>query len=209
MSYEITVKNVTERLTKYPELLIQEHTFYPPLVGAAEKRTYSYWAEKPKNRHIGNLPPTHLRKMIKEGKLVIWENLSKYGGHYTFYYRYYCLPVSKEMLPTPTVEGNNNRKGLSAKSGNGLATAVKLFATPTAQDAKNSSLPPSQAKRDNLAGDLLRANQTGKLNPEFVEWMMSYPIGWTELPPEEKATGKKTKRQRRPSTRTTKIEKID
>ncbi len=28
------------------------------------------------------------------------------------------------MLPTPTVTGNNNRKGLSAQSGDGLATAI-------------------------------------------------------------------------------------
>lgn len=38
------------------------------------------------------------------------------------------------MLPTPTLTGNNNRKGLSEKSGDGLATVVRgLMPTPAAQ----------------------------------------------------------------------------
>jgi hypothetical protein len=26
---------------------------------------------------------------------------------------------------------------------------------------------------------------TGKVNPEFLEWLMGFPIGHTELPPSE------------------------
>jgi hypothetical protein len=41
-----------------------------------------------------------------------------------------------EMLPTPTVNGNHNRAGLSEKSGDGLATALSkgLISTPQARD---------------------------------------------------------------------------
>ena len=39
------------------------------------------------------------------------------------------------LWPTPTVCGNYNRKGLSAKSGDGLATAVNMWQTPVADDA--------------------------------------------------------------------------
>jgi hypothetical protein len=35
------------------------------------------------------------------------------------------------LWPTPTVSGNHNRKGSSVKSGDGLATAVKQWPTPT------------------------------------------------------------------------------
>ena len=42
------------------------------------------------------------------------------------------------LWPTPTVNGNNNRAGLSSKSGDGLATAVRMWATPNTMD----SLPP-------------------------------------------------------------------
>lgn len=33
-------------------------------------------------------------------------------------------PVARSVLPTPTVKGNHNKAGLTARSGDGLATAV-------------------------------------------------------------------------------------
>lgn len=91
------------------------------------------------------------------------------------------VAMMEGLYPTPTVHGNYNKKGASKNSGNGLATFVKLFPTPTAQDAKNSTLPPSQKGRDSIPGMLLTEGVTGKLNPQWVEWLMGYPIGWTEL----------------------------
>ena len=58
---------------------------------------------------------------------------------------------------------------------------IWFFPTPLATDANNTSLPPSQIKRAGMAGELLRAGVTGKINPEYVEWLMGFPIGWTEL----------------------------
>lgn len=66
-----------------------------------------------------------------------------------------------------------------------LGRLVKLMPTPTAQDAKNSTLPRSLRSRDTIPGALLREGHTGELNPEFCEWLMGYPIGWTELPDAE------------------------
>ena len=40
------------------------------------------------------------------------------------------------LWPTPTVHGNNNRAGLSEKSGDGLQTAVRLWPTPRAGDGR-------------------------------------------------------------------------
>lgn len=87
------------------------------------------------------------------------------------------------MIPTPTVCGNYNRKGASKTSGDGLATFVAKWPTPTAQDAKNSTLPPSQMGRDSIPGALLRNGEKagGQLNPTWVEWLMGWPIGATEL----------------------------
>jgi len=44
----------------------------------------------------------------------------------------------KSVWPTPTVDGNYNRKGLSPTSGDGLATSVKaaMLPTPTVADAE-------------------------------------------------------------------------
>jgi len=86
------------------------------------------------------------------------------------------------LIPTVTVNGNNNRKGLSPKSGDGLATYCKLLPTPTtprANDSNNTAgkYYPTQ-KQPGLS--ILTAGTDGQLNPLFVEEMMGYPIGWTE-----------------------------
>lgn len=63
-------------------------------------------------------------------------------------------------------------------------TCVKgssLLPTPTANDAKNTTLPLSQKARDSVPGALLREGVSGQLNPEFCEWLMGYPTGWTAL----------------------------
>ena len=108
--------------------------------------------------------------------------------------------VVARMLPTPNAGLFNDsespqswlerreRVKLTANNGNGtgmpLAVAVKLLPTPTTNDSKNASLPPSQADRDGLAGAMLRNDSipTGAatyLNPCFVEEMMGFPVGWT------------------------------
>ena len=85
------------------------------------------------------------------------------------------------LLPTLTVCGNYNRKGASATSGNGLATALKKWPTLTCQDAKNNGAP-SQMERNTKP---LNAEVGGPLNPEWCEWFMGFPVGWTELKPLE------------------------
>jgi len=127
------------------------------------------------------------------------------------------------LWPTPTVCGNYNRKGLSATSGDGLATAVKMwptpdtcaggtgpsqmkrnqprlqdavkFATPCARDWKEQTLSMSLAKAH---GNTEKSRQLprqlsaecpelhgGQLNPTWVEWLMGWPLGWTDLKPLE------------------------
>lgn len=57
--------------------------------------------------------------------------------------------------------------------------------TTRAQDAKNSTLPVSQRDRDSIPGYLLSNVESpgGQLNPDWVEWLMNWPIGWTDLGP--------------------------
>ena len=85
-----------------------------------------------------------------------------------------ALSRAVKMWPTPTVHGNTNRKGMSARSGDGLATAVKNYPTPVARDWKGQGYP----------GQLPTVIR-GPLNPEWVEWLMGFPIGWTALQPLE------------------------
>ena len=52
-----------------------------------------------------------------------------------------------------------------------------LWPTPTAQDAKNNG-SASQHERNTKP---LNAEVGGPLNPMFVEWIMGWPLGWTDL----------------------------
>jgi len=56
-----------------------------------------------------------------------------------------------DLWPTPTVKGNYNKAGLTQKSGDGLATAV------------------------------LKAKDCGPLNPSWVELLMGFDLGHTEV----------------------------
>jgi hypothetical protein len=90
------------------------------------------------------------------------------------------LPLFVQLFPTPTVCGNYNRKGSSAKSGDGLATAVKMFPTPTVNDSKNDN-PPSQKAENGRRSDELNVAAGGALNPAWMEWLMGFLNGWTDI----------------------------
>ena len=52
-----------------------------------------------------------------------------------------------------------------------------MLPTPTVQDASNNG-GPSQSQRNTPP---LNSVAGGKLNPQWVEWLMGFPIGWTDL----------------------------
>ena len=90
-----------------------------------------------------------------------------------------------DLWPTPTVNGNYNRAGLSAKSGDGLATAVakaEMWPTPTARDA-------TRGRGWDGPGRPLSETVGGLLNPTWVEWLMGFPSGWTDLGPSATPSG--------------------
>src|SRR5690606_13300129 len=74
-----------------------------------------------------------------------------------------------KMWPTPTASETTAREGIKItqtgrrKTKNGgshsldLATTVKLWPTPAAQDAKNATMPPSQINRDTVPGAVMRS----------------------------------------------------
>nr|WP_321503868.1 DNA cytosine methyltransferase [uncultured Dethiosulfovibrio sp.] len=82
--------------------------------------------------------------------------------------------------PTPSVCGNNNRKGLSPNSGDGLATSVKLWLTPktTTGGGKPERSTPGGGLRK--IEDQVAQVSSGQLNPDWVECLMGFPLGWTD-----------------------------
>ena len=89
------------------------------------------------------------------------------------------------LWPTPRAAANENRQTkptpsqLAGTHGRSLGAAVNtpsMWPTPTVQDAANNG-GPSQMRRNTKP---LNAEVGGKLNPEWVEWLMNWPPGWTD-----------------------------
>lgn len=97
--------------------------------------------------------------------------------------------------PTPTIRGNNNRKGLTKDSGDGLATAVKRhLPTPAQRDYRYPNSKSYSERGGGSNGEQLPNHVGGPLNPPWVEWLMGFPIGWTELDPSEMPLSRRSRR---------------
>ena len=106
--------------------------------------------------------------------------------------------IGSGLLPTPVANENGNYKqleqGIKTRE-SGVKIHVDLYSmfrmgllpTPTVNDMKNASLPPSQIDRNDsivkrVLQDNPQAGKTSQLNPQFVAEMMGFPVDWTELP---------------------------
>lgn len=79
------------------------------------------------------------------------------------------------------------------KPGPSLGIAVRMWPTPTAGDAKSSGsrntatskARPGVSLVDAVRGDGGKGRRNspsiGSLNPNWVDWLMGYPAGWTDL----------------------------
>lgn len=117
------------------------------------------------------------------------------------------LAKAAKLWPTPTGQDGENNGGPSQYSRNSapLNVAVKLFPTPTGDDANNvkrasgsfQSLSrevqmfptPTSGNGENAHGQIPgnfreameKIGVSGSLNPDWVEWLMGFPIGHTAL----------------------------
>jgi len=94
------------------------------------------------------------------------------------------LQMAAKTWPTPTLHGNHNRKGASPTSGDGLATAVRRWPTPSASDHRNRGnlSNPAIQRRVKIGKQIMLSmsvsNESGYLNPTWVEWLMGFPLCW-------------------------------
>jgi hypothetical protein len=87
------------------------------------------------------------------------------------------------MWPTPRAsdgsKGGPNQRG--SKGDLMLSSAVHQFPTPCARDWKSGT-----GAQERLGHALpLSSAIGGQLNPPWTEWLMGWPIGWTDLRPLE------------------------
>lgn len=94
----------------------------------------------------------------------------------------HTLENDGSYLPTPTtIEGGRNKSasaGAKIRPSLGMMARKNLWPTPCARDWKDNGKSPSELARNSLA---LSSAVGGKLNPQFVEWLMGYNTDHTEL----------------------------
>ena len=103
--------------------------------------------------------------------------------------------VGRREWPTPTTQEIEHPNALwnekmrrvapngSTHSMN-LADAVQKWNTPQAHDAKHLYSKPKPSGQQMLSNQIYKHDPTpagGKLNPMWVEWLMGFPLGWTDL----------------------------
>lgn len=101
----------------------------------------------------------------------------------TVYQREPLAPLTREtgsgLWPTPLASSGNG-VGRFGTGGPNPQTKVyeeqkKLFPTPTTKGLDGGSSSRAAAKK---AGTWI---PSGRLNPTWVEWLMGFPLGWTDL----------------------------
>jgi hypothetical protein len=97
-----------------------------------------------------------------------------------------------KLWPTPLAsDGNMTNNPRKDGRQDQLPNAVARFPTPTKSDHKGSG--PTMLRSDGkMRGDRLDyalernpdgSSTGGQLNPTWVEWLMGWPLGWTDLKP--------------------------
>jgi len=89
------------------------------------------------------------------------------------------MMAERALWQTPTVTSLWNRAGISAKSGDGLSTAVQRWPTPASRDFRHPNALSFAERGGETKGEQLPNAIGGPLNPDWVEWLMGFPIGWT------------------------------
>ena len=108
----------------------------------------------------------------------------------------------KKMYPTPVAKDNcsesletwERRAKKHKAQGKTIPKALriqvqeeskKIYNTPTTNDGKNTSFPKSQRNRTSIVGNLMQEKNPlkvgGRLNPQFVQFLMGYPMNWTKI----------------------------
>ena len=113
-----------------------------------------------------------------------------------------ALKNRQENWPTPRtrglIGGSGSKQIMQAKVSSGTMTAQEAsamvglkFPTPQASDCRNrgNMSNPSIQRRVAIGKQIMLSQSvdptSGQLNPTWVEWLMGWPLGWTDLKPLE------------------------
>lgn len=117
--------------------------------------------------------------LLAAGKTTFTSNQGVHGGMGNL--REHVLAQTKGLWPTPRANEYKDtlksvppsRKKDPGKCNLTQRVAMELFTTPCAADAQGSHGGNNHRS--------LRTDVAGQLNPTWVEWLMGFPPGWTDL----------------------------
>ena len=96
------------------------------------------------------------------------------------------LSSAVKLWPTPVADDTGSRSRKYAQGGTPLSLAVKTWPTPTAMNFTGGAALckwGGAGARKKLATMVTPEEMNGPLNPVWVEWLMGWPTGWTDLKP--------------------------
>jgi hypothetical protein len=106
--------------------------------------------------------------MIRDG--VLWEQTTPERR---------TVESESGFWPTPCLPGNGGSHGKAKLK-------AMLWPTPTAHNGNEMDSPAEKLRHTPSLTHQARGGDTTqpkRLNPEWVEWLMGWPIGWTDLKP--------------------------
>jgi hypothetical protein len=91
------------------------------------------------------------------------------------------LHATVKLFPTPSAADSKRAGNFGRGEGNPtLAEAAKLFPKPASRDYRSPNAKPYSERGGRTKGEQLPNAIGGQLNPMWVEWLMGYPLGWTD-----------------------------
>jgi len=113
-----------------------------------------------------------------EKSLAIWNALvTNQRGEYLARQKLALRTEENESLFWPTPRAGNPGSRPNGKGGKILAEEVKKYSTPTARMWKDTGTMPAEFRRKTPS---LAIQVGGKVNADWVEWLMGIPTGWTD-----------------------------
>jgi len=92
-----------------------------------------------------------------------------------------CVESQSVRIAESIIRNAIAQDHIQKTNGAWLKKIGELLPTPTCQDAKNNA-GVAQYDRNTWPLNVIAG---GSLNPEWVEWLMGWPLGWTDLRPLE------------------------
>jgi hypothetical protein len=190
------------RTTVPPGNLAEQVQYGKPVLNMYPTPTQDSVSERTKRYKQGGLPLTMAVKMFPTPRVADIEggaakNVKMENGHF---YREnkkgerwgVKLRDVMEMYPTPRasaamtedMETIAKRNKYNSKLEEKIA--MDMYPTPTARDWKDTGINSNykrMAEKSILSGTVMMKQKKvgGKLNPEFVEFLMGYPLNWTKV----------------------------